>query len=201
MRAMQALPSHYQPTGTVDISNNRRLLVILNIAGLVLMAVFGWLFFRTMLWLRPADTARAVGAASVDGIVEWALFFAAIFALMALHIVIHEAVHGLFFWFYTGDRPLFAFRGAYAYAAMPGWYIPRNAFFVTTLAPFVVITVLGILLMYLTTWLLPVWFVITMNASGSVGDLFVAFWLMRQPPDCLAEDRGDAVTLYAPKPA
>jgi hypothetical protein len=46
------------------------------------------------------------------------------------------------------------------------------------------------------SWLLGVWFVLTMNAGGSVGDLLVAGWLLRQPPTCLAQDRGDSVTLF-----
>jgi len=199
MRATRTLPPNYQKAGSIDISNNRRLLVILNMAGMLLMVFFGWIFFRAMVWLRPADALRLAGSASIEGLLEWVLLFAAIFALMALHIVVHEAVHGLFFWIYTGNRPRFAFKGAYAYAAMPGWYIPRGAFFITTLAPFVVISLIGLLMMRLTPWLLPIWFVITLNASGSAGDLLVAAWLLLQPPGCLAEDRGDAVTLYLPE--
>lgn len=193
--AVKSLPPQFHPTVKVDVSSDRRLLLNLNIAGLVLMVLFGWVFFQAVLWLRPEGTGAAIGV-SVESLQEWALFLIVILALLAVHIVIHEAVHGLFFWIFTGARPVFAFRGAYAYAAMPGWYIRRNAFLITTLAPLVTITAAGLLLMLATDWLLPIWFVITMNASGSVGDLYVAGLLFRQPPDCLVEDQGDAVTLY-----
>jgi hypothetical protein len=196
MQATQTLPDHYQAAGAIDLSKDRRLLIILNIAGLVLLGLFGWLFLRAMIWLRPSDTAHTLTSASVSGLAEWAVYLLSILALMALHIVIHEAIHGVFFWIFTRARPRFALRLTYAYAAMPGWYIPRNKFFITTLAPFVVITILGLLLMLVTPWLLPVWFVMTINASGSVGDLLVAVWLLRHPSSSLAEDRGDSVTLF-----
>ena len=54
--------------------------------------------------------------------------------------VLHEAVHGLFFWLYTRDRPRFGFKGWYLYASAPGWYLSRNRFLVVGLSPLVTMT-------------------------------------------------------------
>lgn len=200
MRPTQVLPAGYHSIGTLDVAHDQRLLIILNIAGLFCLALGGWLFFRAAFWLRPQDAASGLGTLSVSTLAGWAALVAAILALTAMHIILHEAVHGIFFWIFTRARPRFAFRWAYAYAAAPGWYIPRNPFFVTTLAPLVVLSLAGLLVMAAApaAWILPTWFVITMNAGGAVGDLAVAAWLARQPPGCLVQDRGDAVTFFLP---
>lgn len=184
----------------MDISKNEVILLLLNLVGLGVMVVFGYLFFSAIFWLRPEEGARGLEALHISTIAGWFALTAAIILLTAFHIVLHEVVHGVFFWIFTHSRPKFAFRWVYAYASAPDWFIPRNPFLVTTLAPFVLISLGGLLIFGIapTGWLLPTWFVVTMNAGGAVGDLAVAAWLLRQPPDCLAQDKGDAVTLYVP---
>ncbi|MBE0696083.1 MAG: DUF3267 domain-containing protein, partial [Anaerolineaceae bacterium] len=116
-------------------------------------------------------------------------------------LIFHEAIHGIFFWIFTHSMPHFAFRGMYAYAAALGWYLSRNAFQATTLAPLILISLAALLVMRLipSAGLLATWFIATMNASGAVGDILVALWIMRTTPRSLIQDRGDAVTLYLPQ--
>jgi hypothetical protein len=45
-------------------------------------------------------------------------------------------------------------------------------------------------------WLLAIWFVLTMNAAGAVGDLYIALRLAVSPESTLIQDRGDAITWY-----
>ncbi len=201
MQPTQTLPPTYRKLGTLDVSTNQRLLLILNLIGLVVVGICGWLFFRVLITVRPGDAARIVQQAqkfTITGTIE---LIAAIAALTVAHVILHEAIHGIFFWLFTRSRPQFAFRWTYAYAAAPNWFIPRNAFLITTLAPLVLITLAGLILFYFVpaTGLAPIWYIITMNAGGAVGDLAVAGWLLGQPPACLAQDRGDAVTLYIPE--
>lgn len=199
MRATQILPSGYRSIGTLDINKNERLLLLLNLAGMAGLVASGWLFLKVLAWLRPYDSALAFRFQlhSIAGII---FLTGSILGLLVFHIILHEAIHGVFFWLFTRSRPRFAFRWTHAYAAAPGWYIPRNFYLITALAPLVLISLAGILLFAFgpPAWLLPTWFVLMMNAGGAVGDLLVAGWLLRQPAGCLAQDRGDAVTLYVP---
>lgn len=201
MNATQVLPASYRKIGTLDVSQNTRLLLIFNVVALVIMAIAGFLFFQAMFRLRSGPPFDGQQLLQVTGLSETVGLIAAVLGLTALHIVIHEAIHGVFFWIFTHSRPLFAFRWTYAYAAAPDWFIPRNPFLVTTLAPLILITLGGLILFKFApvAWVLPTWFIITMNAGGAVGDMAVAGWLVRQPPTCLAQDRGDAVTLYLPE--
>jgi hypothetical protein len=103
------------------------------------------------------------------------------------------------FWF-TRTRPVFAFRGYYAYAAAPGWYFPRRQYMLVSLAPLVLLSLLGLVLLAFVPagWFLTVISFVAFNGSGAIGDLAVFIWLLRQPSTCLAYDVGEAVTLYLP---
>jgi hypothetical protein len=197
MRATRTLPENYRPARSVDLHKDQKLLLYMNIAALVLLVFFGGLFFRAVLWLRAGDLTGSF-IFQGDTLIDWLVLPAWGLGLMAGNVILHEAIHGIFFWLFTGERPLFALRLSYAYAAAPGWYLPRNAYLVTGLAPFVVISLAGLALIASApaSWLAPVWFVATVNAAGAVGDLAVAVWLLQIPPDSFAQDRGDAVTLY-----
>ena len=59
----------------------------------------------------------------------------------------YEAVHGLFFWLFTRSGPVFRLRLLYASAGAPEWYLPCRQHMVVGVAPLVVITVLGIIVL------------------------------------------------------
>ena len=66
---------------------------------------------------------------------------------MVGNLVVHELIHGLFFWLFTGSAPRYGLGLSYAYAAAPDWYIPRRKYQVTGLAPVVIIGLGCLLLM------------------------------------------------------
>jgi hypothetical protein len=201
MHAVPHLPPGYQEAGIIDIKKDRRLLIFFNLAALVLMVIAGGLFFRAAAWLRPDNGSLSSPEVRISSIPEVAIILTWIIGLTVLYVVIHELIHGLFFWLFTGRKPVFAFHWNYAYAAAPDWFIQRNPFLITTLAPLVLISAAGLLVMAVgpQSWLLATWFVITMNAAGAVGDLFVAIWLLFKPASALVQDRGDALTLFEHK--
>jgi hypothetical protein len=199
MQSTRTLPDKYVTVGTLDISKNRRAIFILNVFGLVLLFLAGWFFLRVLFWLRPADALQGFNL-RISGFADGMRVISALVFITAAAIILHEAVHGIFFVIYTRSRPVFALKFYYAYASAPGWYLPRNQYLITSLAPLILLSLLGILLL---AWLPPVWFLpvlffCTFNASGAVGDLAVAGWLLKQPVTCYGQDNGDAVTLYVP---
>jgi hypothetical protein len=201
MHATQTLPDNYRASNTLDISKSPGLLLGLNLAGLVILVISGWLFIQAIFWLRPDDALSQIRFVSIRSISDFAFLILSILGLTAINLIIHEAIHGVFFWFFTRSMPRFAFRGVYAYAAAPGWYLPRNAFLTTTLAPLVLISLAGLAVMRVVPpgGLLATWFIVTMNASGAVGDMLVTLWIIRHTPLSLIQDLGDAVTLYLPR--
>jgi hypothetical protein len=195
----QTLPANYILGGTIDLSKDRRTLLILNIVGLGLFLISAWFFSWLAVTIRPniADRAFSFSSSSLSGLI-WPLVW--ILAITVGMLVLHEAVHGILFWIFTANRPRFGFRGYYAFAAAPEWYIVRRFYLIVALAPAVLITMFGIAAIFLVTedMLLGLLFLMTANFSGSVGDMMVAFWLVRKPNETLVQDSGDSVRFFLP---
>ncbi len=198
MRATQTLPEGYHKVGTIDIHNKRTLLLV-SLLGLILLCVFSVLFTSLLAVMRPTDFNSDPMDHPFGSEVVW-VETVALLAILIPMLLLHEALHGLPFWIFSRARPRFAFKALYAYASLPGWYLPRGQYMVSALLPFTAITILGFLLLWLLppTWFIPMLLVIVANAAGSVGDLVVAVWLLTRRRGTLAVDMGDAVTLYEP---
>lgn len=197
MQAVRTLPTGYQLRGGIDLAQDRRALLMLNAGGTLLLLVFGWLALQTTAALRPDVTLRIT--ITLGSALDLMLVASIVLALLTGTVVLHEAIHGLCFWLFTRERPRFGFKGAYAYAGAPDWYIPRNHYLIIGSAPLVVITLLGLLLLaLLPAPLLPgLLLVVVLNGAGAVGDIAVVGWLLaRWPATTLVQDRGDAVAFY-----
>ncbi|MFZ3079055.1 MAG: DUF3267 domain-containing protein [Bellilinea sp.] len=197
MNALQTLPENYQLSAGLNMKN-LGLQLKMNIAGFFLLVLFGWLFTAVAVYLRPDDAATflLLKWEGVSGI----LTIVIVLALMFVTIVAHEGIHGLGFILLAKAHPIFAFRGVYAYAAAPDWFIPRDSYLVIGLAPFVGISLVGVALMEIVpaAWIAPLVLVCVVNATGAVGDLWVAVLLLRQPQEALSNDTGDEIKIYAP---
>lgn len=197
MNAIQTLPENYRLSAGLNMKN-LSLQLKMNIAGFFLLVLFGWLFTAAAVYLRPDDatTFLLLKWEGVSGI----LTIVIVLALMFVTIVVHEGIHGLGFILLAKVRPIFAFRGVYAYAAAPDWFIPRDPYLVIGLAPFVGISLVGVALMAIVpaAWIAPLVLVCVVNATGAIGDLWVAVLLLRQPPEALSNDTGDEIKIYAP---
>jgi hypothetical protein len=179
---------------SLDLTKNKVAVWAMNGASLPLLILFGGLFLAYLRLVRPG-----IGAAllSVPGI-DWLFLVGSIVAFVAL-IALHELVHGAFFWVYTRSRPVFGLRGWYAFAAAPGWFLTRRQYLVTILAPFLILSLVGMFLMAILPVMLAVVVLIMtiFNATSSVGDLWIAFRLLGQRRPVVAEDLGDGVNFYS----
>lgn len=191
MEPVKKLDAEYVVTGELDV-NNRKVAIALNLVGLALLFLFGWIFSLVAVAVRPKiDSPSPLGLFS--GLEPLTLVLGLVGVL-----ILHELVHGFFFWVFTGDRPKFGIHILYAYAAAPGWYLPRNHFLVIGLAPFISLSLLGLLLLpVVPDSVVPVLMLgLTFNAAGSVGDLAVAGWLLSQPRSLMVHDTGPQMTFY-----
>jgi hypothetical protein len=187
--------THVRPVNAVlvyslNFKTNKNAAWALNAASLPLFFLFGAFFLGYFLLIRP--DIWAVFLSTLDNNVLFLIVLIAIFVAM---IVLHELIHGVFFWLFTRSRPVFGLRGWYAFAAAPGWFLPRGQYLVTGLAPLVLGMVLMAFLPVLaaaTALLMTVF-----NAASSVGDLWVAFRLLRQRQPVIVEDLGDGVNFYS----
>ncbi|HWQ45404.1 MAG TPA: DUF3267 domain-containing protein, partial [Longilinea sp.] len=188
----------YVAAGTFNLNKNMLALVVLNVVALVLLGVFSAFFSWLIQVLRP-DMMFEDLMHGLDWLNSWTGILMLIGSLI-LMVILHEGLHGLFFWFFTRAKPRFAFRGAYAYAALEGWYFPRRYYAVISMAPLVGISLLAVILFAFTPVevMIWAWAIAIFNGSGAVGDLAVTILMLFKPAGCLIEDQGDKMTFYAP---
>ena len=125
---------------------------------------------------------------------------------LVLGVILHEAVHGVFFLAF-GGRPRFGFKlwtklGPVFYAAAPGSYFDRPRYLATGLAPALLLTaalatalafVAGDdLLASVVTW------AFVLNVSGSAGDMLMMRKVMSYPRATWFEDTGEGFAAHGP---
>ncbi len=114
--------------------------------------------------------------------------------------VLHELIHGVFISKY-GGKP--SYGAGIAYFILPYLYATtktvflRNQYIVVSIAPLVLISLVGIGLMAafpsIAHW---IFIPFVLNASGSVGDLWVIRNVLRYPKHVLLEDRKTGLIIY-----
>ncbi len=201
MVATNACPENATLVFSINLVKNRRAFWILQIAGTLLFFVFGWFFVWYAVQIRSAlfhsgfleGLSIALGNASVLQFVLEMLVCAAVF------ILAHELVHGVFFWIYSRSRPVFGLRSGYAFTAAPGWFFPRRQYLVIALAPLILLSILGMVLVVILPAgvLALVLFGMVVNAAGAVGDIWIAFMIIRERRSIVIEDLGDGMNFYA----
>lgn len=201
MKACRDIPIGYTQFWSFDISKPKEA-ANLSLWGL-LLAIVSWFGFLALARsLHPEIFPRGFLLKSVS-ISSSLIFIAEVILISIMMIIIHEGLHGVFFWIFTEERPKFAFKIYYAYASAPGWYFPRWQYFYTALAPLVGITLLGVvaLLWFPAYCALPALLLLVFNTSGAVGDIWVALRLATCPRSTLVRDYGDMIEFFKLTPA
>ena len=208
MKANTSLPSNYSKYIILEPSKNPKFVIGTIIIGIVLFLIFGWLLVLFVNALRPTalDGMRlrdllSTNTAGSSFVIPPALFRNVGLALIAV-LIFHELVHGLFYWLFSSQRPKFGFRGLFPYAAAPiGVYFPRKQFLAVGLAPLVLLTMVGLLLMVIAPIALVPFllFFVAFNAAGAAGDLIMVIQLAPFSSDTVMEDNDAGVTIYGPK--
>jgi len=195
MNATKMLPERYVLQREINLQKDQSLLLKLNLWGLALLPFIGYALLLLGVAFQP--DFHSIGEVITPRVPIFIQVIYLIAGLISI-IVLHELVHGAFFWIITREFPKFGFRGAYAFAAAPEWYISRSAYFSVGAAPLVIISVIGICcIRIIPSYLLFTWlFCLLANASGAIGDLYILAYIMRQPANALIQDRGDLIAVY-----
>lgn len=191
LQATKTLPANFSLYHFLDLTN-RKLVIAMNITGVLLLFIFGWLFLGMAALFTPhffqLELRLFLQKISIPTVV----------LIILLVVVLHECSHALFFWLFSRERPQIGFNLLYAYASAPDWYFTRRQFMLIGLAPVIVITLAGSIALpfvnVLTTARLIL--ALTVNAAGAIGDFIVVMWVLGQPVDILLRDEGTAVSAY-----
>ena len=175
-----ALPTGYRLVKVMDFVRNRRQLLTVNIAALIVTA----LLFIAGLFIFPIGRAFRFMNECWP---RWLLLA----GMLLIYIPLHELTHGLLMHALSGVKPQYGFRLCYAYAGSTVWF-DRNSHIAVALAPVVIWgALLQIMILRLPgEWFWPLWAVQISNASGSAGDVYCAIALLRIKGNLLIQDTG-----------
>ena len=186
----KTLPKGYRQIEVMDFVRNRKQLLTVNIAAIVvsvIMVVVGMLakpFSPTWEFLKT----------------RWWMFLVAA-AMYLAYIPLHELTHGLFMHALSGAKPKYGLKLCYAYAGSSVFF-DRRSHGLIALAPLVL---WGIVLFVLERtlpvhWFWLIYFIQITNVSGSMGDVYCALHLARLPRKILIQDSGVRMRVFAPRP-
>lgn len=197
MKATQSLPQNYQPAGKFSLKSIKQL-VVMNIFGLILLIISIWFFPWFTEQVRP--DFNTLFQFEFGNLSDLAFALIKIILPIIFVLLIHEAIHTFFFWFFSKQKPVVGFKGAYAYAAMPGWYFPRNQYLIIGISPLLLITLFGMLLLLVVPIAMIdlILIALIINTSGAIGDLFVVIWLLTKPATTYALDEIDTIEFFVP---
>jgi hypothetical protein len=194
MKPTKTLPPDYKPLYILDLTKNFKAAIFLNLGAL--LAFF--LYIRLFIWIGTSLRPE-LGVGELISL--WSMDILTMIAAFVIMVFLHEGFHGFFFWLITKERPKFGFKLAYAYAAAPDWYIPRNQFIIVGLAPLVLIAIIGIALMPFLplAWIPTLIFLLIFNSAGAMGDVVTVVISLFYPKQFLVNDLGDSFTIYGVK--
>ena len=189
MNSYKELPQGYREILHIDLQKDKKLMLIVNILGLVVMVVM----FAIAVCFVPVTTFFDYG-----NTMQMILKLAVLWIGFVVYLVAHEAVHGIVMRHYCNAKVRFGFTGMYAFAASGAYYC-RKHYIVIALAPIVVWgIVLGILnFMVPISWFYVVYFIQVGNISGAAGDLYVTWRFRKLPGDILIQDDGVSMTVFS----
>ena len=191
MKATKNLPEQANFYHSLNLASNK-LMLVQNVVGVILLFFFGWIFMGVAAAINPRFFIVSLRIFVGTLTIFWFLFTA------VSVIILHEIIHAIGFYWFSKERPQIGFHILYAYAAAPDWYFPRNQFILIGILPFMVITIVGLILMPFVNFItLPrLILALTLNAAGSIGDMIVVLWLISQPAKTWVRDKGASIALF-----
>ncbi|MBS7577563.1 MULTISPECIES: DUF3267 domain-containing protein [unclassified Enterococcus] len=185
---------HLQLIKRVDILENRRTVIYLNLLTIPLLIIFVFIFKLIV------DLTRMLFVENSN--ISFMNFFAfAMFLIISL--IIHELIHGLFFKIFNPQGKLkFGFKSGMLYASSVDSYYSKIQAILILMAPFTILTVLYSLLFFLQI-MTPLFYIsiAALHGSGCIGDFWFTYLLLKSPKNIVMCDTKVGIDIYLVKEA
>ena len=194
--ALGVLPENYHEVLSWKVTGKPMRVITLNILGVILFIIFAMLF---------SSIAISVGKISSEGNFRLGLGEISLAIVgIVLTLILHELTHGLVMQMF-GARPKYGiiWMGLMLYATSPEYAYRRNDYVVIALAPFIFISTLAVLGMWLlqgTSWVALLGICGIVNASGAIGDMWITMIVLRYTATAYVMDERDGIRVFLPKP-
>lgn len=158
---------------------------------LAMTGTFILLYLLEGLVIKPTGSAL-VGREQFG--IAGAVFF--IIALFLIIIIVHEAIHGLFFKIFNpSGKVKFGFKAGMAYATSPGTAYTRGQFFIIIVMPFVILTAVMMTMLFLLPN--PAYkYYIALHTGACAGDFYYLYLILKHKHLSYAVDTEVGMSLY-----
>lgn len=191
VRPITILPDNYREAHYISI-NQRGMLLWLNVMSLIPLVVGGLLIFGVWLVYHEELGGPLAINALPENVPSWLGL-----VLVLLVLPLHELMHGLAIQHY-GHRPRYGFKLMVLFATSDGAYFRRGEFIRVALAPLVLISAAGLVVMVFLPKDLGYWVALaaTLNAAGAIGDLWMTAVALRFDRSALIRDEEDSMRIF-----
>lgn len=181
-KAYDELPKSFVLRRHIDIENNKKERRIVMLSSLI---VFIGMFVL-------------LGFIGVSVVFRIEHMFLMIFSIF-VYIFLHEGLHVIAFHLAKDVRVKYKWHGFAVSASVPNKYFDKRHYIIIGLAPLVVLSVALITALVLVSS--PLWFIycfvlLAFHLSGSVGDAYVVWVVLRQGEHVLVNDYGAGMKIY-----
>jgi predicted CDP-diglyceride synthetase/phosphatidate cytidylyltransferase len=192
---ISALPDNYREVRYIRVTEGWRL-IWLNILSLFPMLTSGLIVFGLLILYH------SLGAPLVIDHLPTKIPAGLGLMIILLVLPLHELLHGLLIT-YFGHKARYGFKMTVLYATADGAFFRRNEFIQIALAPLVLISAAGLILMLLFPAQLAQWIAlgVVVNAAGAIGDLWMTAVALRFESSALIQDEEDCMRVFAEVPA
>jgi hypothetical protein len=188
-----SLPNDYNEVLYWRVTEKPIRVITLQILGLLFFVIFGSIF---------SSLAVSLGKLPLEGEFRFGLSeIGSVLVVVLLTFILHELMHGWVMQMF-GARPRYGilWKQMMFYATSPGYAYRRNNYLVISLAPFVFISTLVVLGMWLlqgTMWVALLGICGIFNASGAIGDMWITMLVLRFSTTAYVMDERDGIRVFS----
>lgn len=191
---MQNILNHFKVIDQLDFRHNRAQLIWSYLYRICLAFIFGVSFNQFVNVIYGKISFESLVNIEIDhlpGIVSIILLIIDVVFVLYLHELIHAGIYFLT----KNKKPEIGIRGLVIYAAAPEEVISRNEIIVNALAPFLLISILGAVLLSIVPQTTLAWIFIPtlVNAAASAGDFMLISFVLKQKRNARYNDIGDII--------
>ena len=191
---MNDIIGNFKQIDSLNFRDNKKQLFLSYLLRVVGLIIFGILFLLVTRYLTNSNEITLKELINIE-IKSIEPIFSIILIILDVSVVIffHEIIHASVVFITHRQKPKIGIRGLIVYAAAPDSVLTKSQFIITALAPFLVISIIGCILIIFTPQSFWSWVFIptVINAAAAGGDFIAVIWALKQPREANFIDKGD----------
>lgn len=191
--------ANYKIADKLDFRNNKKQLINSYLLRLLGLIIFGIVFFAIASRYNNQTTIQTLFNLEIEGLSGFVSILLLISDVIFV-LYLHELIHASVFYITHKQKPKIGINGFVIFAAAPEQILTKQQLIINALAPFGVISIIGIILMFFIPAQYIAWIFIPtlVNAAAAGGDFMTVFFVKKYPKNYRYNDIGDILNVLKP---